>query len=201
MALAKRFVASLDTPTAEETGRIYVQAEATPALASAVKALAKDGPLLGLKVEPGVPASPDGPALALTDRRRCRQGQGRGRRHAPPTARAAGPTPASSPCRFSKKDGKLDAPALLDAAAEGLLGKLVEARLVKAQEGPGKAKDTYTVQILNRSPLILNGLAMRGPRAGGPQGHGPGGALGALRRSGARPDHRRAGPRRSSGSG
>ena len=43
VALARRFVDSLDSPTAEETGRIYVQVEGDSELSSAFAKLAKGG--------------------------------------------------------------------------------------------------------------------------------------------------------------
>ena len=150
-----------------------MKAEGDADLTATVAKLAKEGSLLGLKVEPRVPASPDGPALALTivvnaakDKAevaaKASDGKGRwvdaGKLTLPVT----------------KKDGKVEAPALVDAMAEGVLGKVVEARLVKAKKAPGKAKDTYTVQILNRSPLILNGVALAGLEPEDPKSTVPG---------------------------
>ena len=60
----------------------------------------------------------------------------------------------------TKKDGKLDVVKLADAAADGILGRVIEARLVKGKKVHGH--ESYTVQILNRSPLILNGVALAG---------------------------------------
>ncbi len=60
--------------------------------------------------------------------------------------------------------------------AEGVLGKVIEARTGQGEEGglPGKAKDTYTVQILNRSPLILNGVALADGEPADPKSTVPG---------------------------
>ena len=93
----------------------------------------------------------------------------------------------------TKKDGKVDAPALADAVADGVLGRVVEARLVKAKKVHGKDKDSYTVQILNRSPLILNGVALAGAGAGRPEVGRAGRPLRPERRPGQVRRHRRLG--------
>ena len=56
--------------------------------------------------------------------------------------------------------GELDAAKLADAVAEGLLGRLVRAELVKGPRAKGKL--TYRIHINNASPLRLNGLAAVG---------------------------------------
>jgi hypothetical protein len=48
-----------------------------------------------------------------------------------------------------------------DALAEGLLGRLVRAQLIKGPRVNGKA--TYQIRVDNASPLILNGLVLAGP--------------------------------------
>ncbi len=65
VALARRFVESLGQPAREETGRIFVKVEGDAGLADAMKKLAKEGSLLGLKVETGIPDVPPGPSLAF----------------------------------------------------------------------------------------------------------------------------------------
>ena len=131
VALAKRFVDTLDSPIAEETGRIHVQVDGDPDLASAMKTLAKEGSLLGLKVETGNPRRPRRPVAGGDDRRERREGQGGGRRQGRPTAGAGGSTRASSRCRLLRRTASSTPPAFADAMADGLLGRLVEARLVK----------------------------------------------------------------------
>ena len=101
----------------------------------------------------------------------------------------------------TKKDGKVDAPAFADAMADGLLGRVVEARLVKAKKVHGKDKDSFSVQIHNRSPLILNGAGPRRRRAGRPEVGRAGRPLRPERRPGQVSLRRRRRPRRSSGSG
>ncbi len=56
--------------------------------------------------------------------------------------------------------GDVGAAAMADAVAEGLLGQLVRAKVVR---GPReKGKPTYRIQISNGSPFRLNGLAAVG---------------------------------------
>ena len=64
------------------------------------------------------------------------------------------------------KDGKSDAPALGVAVAEGILIRMVDAKLVPVKGKKVKGKDTYTIRIDNYSPLILNGLALTGTAEG-----------------------------------
>ena len=54
----------------------------------------------------------------------------------------------------------MDAAKLADEVAEGLLGRLVRAQLVKGPRAKGKL--TYRLHINNASPLRLNGLAAVG---------------------------------------
>ncbi len=56
--------------------------------------------------------------------------------------------------------GMSAASALADAVAEGLLGQLVRAKLVRGPREKGKL--TYRIQISNGSPYRLNGLAAVG---------------------------------------
>src|SRR5262249_34227746 len=51
---------------------------------------------------------------------------------------------------------------LADAVAEKLLGRLVEAQLVKGPREKGN-KETYKIKIVNASPLILTPRALPGP--------------------------------------
>ncbi len=51
---------------------------------------------------------------------------------------------------------------LAEAVTEGMLARLVHVQLTK---GPrDKGKETFRIKIINGSPLILNGLALEGPK-------------------------------------
>ncbi len=159
VALARQFVESLGQGAREESGRIFVKVEGDEAVAEAMKGLAKGGSLLGLKVETGIPDVPTGPSLAFTmvvDRAKekaevaVKSSTGLGR----------WVDAGKLTLPMTKKDGKLDVVKLADSAADGILGRVIEARLVKGKKVHGH--ESYTVQVLNRSPLILNGVALAG---------------------------------------
>ena len=58
-------------------------------------------------------------------------------------------------------DGKRDLAAFGDKLAEGLLDRLVRAKLIKGRNAVENTV-TYKLQIDNASPLILNGFAVKG---------------------------------------
>lgn len=169
LALARQFVGRIDPKSkaslGEDPGRLYWDVTATDAslqpLASELRTLLNGQMVLGLKVEAGVPSQPKGPSIAcvvkLTGSATA------------PEARVAvsasdGAATAWTPMgQFSltiPKTSEKKAEALADAAAEGVLGRLVRAQLTK---GPRqKGKETYRVRVENASPLILNGLALAG---------------------------------------
>jgi hypothetical protein len=158
ITLARHFVSTLDSLPKGETGRIYVEVKGNTTLADDLGKLFKDYSLLGLKVESGVPARPQGPAVAcsiqasgddLTVQIRMTDEQGQ-----------AWVSAGKFDLRIAKKDGKLDSPTVANSVASGVLSRLVRADLVKGKKVKGK--DSYTVRIGNYSPLILNGLALSG---------------------------------------
>ncbi len=65
----------------------------------------------------------------------------------------------------TKKDEAIDPTRFADALAEGVVGRLVRAHLVKGPREKGKI--TYGIQIENGSPLILHGLAVAGAKGQG----------------------------------
>jgi hypothetical protein len=158
--LARQFVANLDSATKEDAGRIYVEIAGRGPLADDLKKAFKGATVLGLKAEPGIPSVPSGPSLAMTvgvpadpsgkAEVSVKSSDGRGR--------WVDAFKLSVPVAL--KDGKPDAPALADLVADGVLARVIDARLVKGKKVKGK--DTYSVQLLNRSPLILNGVALAG---------------------------------------
>ncbi len=66
----------------------------------------------------------------------------------------------SSRCRSPRGQEKFDAARFSDGLAEGILGRLVRAQLVKGPRAKGKI--TYGIKIENASPLVLHGLAVVG---------------------------------------
>jgi hypothetical protein len=164
LALARDCVDRLDadSPALGETGKLFFQIDGTdPAstdLAAGLKKALEGKIVLGLHAELGIPARPAGPALACRVRIKAQEAlvQLTG---SDPTARGWVP--------FSKftltapaAAGEAESLKLADAVAEGLLGRLVRAQVVKGAREKGKL--TYRIRIENVSPLRLNGLAAAG---------------------------------------
>jgi hypothetical protein len=162
LTMAQSFVDRLDDLTDDETGRLRFQVDAVDAkdqaLADELTAALKDKPILGLWARQGVPAEPLGPAVACKVRLAEKDavvmvGSSNAKADAwVPYGKFTVPV--------ARKDGKLDAAAFTDALAEGVLNRMVRARVAKGPKAKGK--DTYTVRIENASPLILNGLSVLG---------------------------------------
>jgi hypothetical protein len=158
LALAKDFVDHLDTAWEGETGRIYfdIRGEdpAGEAKAAGLRKAFEGKLVLGLRAEMGVPARPGRPALA------CRvavKGDGT-------QVQLGGSDGAArswvSLGKFTVARPSGDATALADAIAEGMLGRLVRAQLIKGPRAKGKL--TYQIRIDNGSPFRLNGLSAVG---------------------------------------
>ena len=63
----------------------------------------------------------------------------------------------------AKGQDKFDPARFSDGLAEGMLGRLVRAQLVKGPRDKGKV--TYAIKIDNGSPLVLHGLAVAGAKS------------------------------------
>ena len=162
ITLAQDFVDRLDTLKDGETGRVLFQVEgsdaASESLAAEVSKAVQGKTVLGLMAELGIPAQPDGPAVAcrvrLTASEALVEVDG-----TDPAGRTWVPVGKFS-LPIASDQGKVDVVQLTDAMAEGVLNRLVRTQLVK---GPrAKGKPTYQIRIENGSPLILNGLATLG---------------------------------------
>jgi hypothetical protein len=189
IALARQFVAGLEktegpsSPSSPQAdpGRLYweIKAESAPEreLADGLRALWEKSAVLGLTVKEGVPARPDGPALA------CRlEVSGSSVSVKLTASHPSGtdwvslgtfrikrsdlkPFPANSsretPTLTSEQERQRESARLGDAVAEAILGRLVRASL---SHGPKiKGKESFRITIVNESPMILNGLALGGP--------------------------------------
>ena len=120
--------------------------------------------LLGLTATEGVPARPDGPALAwrgeIDDAKitiRVETSDGAGANWAPLGEFVLKCKPETT----AKEELTRQAVETADEVAAGVLGRLVRVQLSK----PKRVNDRliYQIQIANDSPLILNGLAVSGP--------------------------------------
>jgi hypothetical protein len=162
LALARHFVAQLDNLPAGETGALLFEVkgdgDSASALARELAALLKGRSILGLTAKAGVPTEPTAPAIA------CRvivSGNEATVHVATSDGAAAAWVPAGKfALPVAIADGKVKALEFADSLAEGLLGRLVRAQVSKA--GVVKGKTVYKIRIDNASPLILNGLAIRG---------------------------------------
>jgi hypothetical protein len=167
LSLAKQFVAHLDAQAKDDSGRIYVEVRGDAPLAAELKTLFKDYPILGLKSDAGIPARPEGPAVAFT------VDLAAGAKEAQVTVKASdGAARAwveagkfTVPAVTKDKDIKADAATLGAAVSEGVLVRMVDAKLVKEKKKV-KGKDVYTIRVDNYSPLILNGVALSGTGSG-----------------------------------
>jgi hypothetical protein len=153
---------------ADESGVLYWDVTARDAggkaLAEEMKKLLDGQNVLGLTVKVGVPARPEGPALA------CRVALGAKGEDAVISVSASGggggtwePMGKFGLPITGDKDKAASARAaeLASSVTEGVLGRLVRVQLTK---GPKvKGKETFRIRIDNASPLILNGLALSGP--------------------------------------
>jgi hypothetical protein len=191
IALARRFVAELEKPEptspGHDPGSLYwnIQAEgdATTALVDGLRALWAKYPVLGLTAREGIPARPDGPALAC--RMEVRDSlldvkllashpsgsdwvtRGGFRINLPPAKPCPEDAAAETPTLSSDQVKEREAIRLGDEVAAGLLERLVRLRLA---HGPKvKGKEAFRIKIVNDSPLILNGLALVGLERRGDQ--------------------------------
>jgi hypothetical protein len=162
LTLAKDFVERLDTLSDGETGRLFVEVNGTDqtseAVAAEVRAALKRKTVLGLLAEVGIPARPDGPAVACRVRLSASDAQ-------------VQVTGSDATARGWATFGKFALPApvdqsqvgigrLVDGLAEGMLNRLVRAQLGKGVKEKGKMH--YSIRIDNASPFVLNGLAAVG---------------------------------------
>jgi len=163
LSLARTFVDRLGALSSEEAGVLLYEIKskdstgdtAARELGEALKAKT----LLGLKGQSGVPTEPKGPALA------CKV-QVTGNEAMVQVATSDGPAHSwLAAGKFTlplsrTKTGELDASAVADGLAEGILNRMVRAQLSPASHSNGKL--TYRIRIENASPLVLNGVAVLG---------------------------------------
>ena len=192
IALARQFVARLDQTEDKvkakvklDPGPLYweikTQGDTSSELVDGLRALWGKYPVLGLTAREGIPASPNGPALA------CRLELSQTAVDVKLTAShpsggdwiniasfkiklaELAPNPEESvkddAPLTSTQEQERHAARLGGAVAEAMLARLVRVQLT---HGPReKGKETFRVKIVNSSPMILNSLAAQreGPRS------------------------------------
>jgi hypothetical protein len=178
LALARQFVASLGQPrepvptntlaASPDSGRLYweltANGENAKALATAIQAVLAKQTVLGLAATEGIPARPDGPALAwrgtIADDAinvRVEATDPSGKAWTPMGGFEVKHKPGAA---ASKEELSRQAIELVDGLAAGVLGRVVRVDLSK----PKRVRDRliYQIQIANDSPLVLGGIAVAG---------------------------------------
>ena len=184
LALAKQLVEDLDAKADDaDTGRIMIEVtskdEAHKAMAERIAAAFRGRTVLGLAVEPTVPARPTGPALAVKV-----QLGGPAEKNEAMVQLASSDANASAWAPVGKFElpvprdeaGLAKADAFGDALAEGLLDRLIKVSVRKGPASTGlipaapKTVGAYVIRVENYSPLLLNGVAISGmkEKAGDP---------------------------------
>jgi hypothetical protein len=165
VTLARDFVEHLDERSAAdgESGRLLFQIEGTDAageaLAAEVTELLKGKTVLGLQATIGIPARPEGPSVAC----RVRLQGGQAIAQVATSDGNAQDWVAFGKFSLKSKDakGSFDAARLADGVAEGIISRLVSAKVLK-EKARDRGKLIYLIRIDNVSPLILSGLAIQG---------------------------------------
>ncbi len=170
LALARQFVERLDSLPEGESGQLFVEVAALEAgheaLAGEMSQLLGTRLILGLRAASGVPSKPSGPSVGCKvqlvgegghPEALVRVAESDGHREWKTMGKFSLPVPLDSA-------GKPDMAAFGDKLAEGILTRLVRVKLIKGRKSL-EGLTTYTVQVDNASPLILNGVSMIGSLA------------------------------------
>jgi hypothetical protein len=166
MTLARDFVDHLDSLPSGETGRVFFEAEgkdsASEALAVELRSALRQKVVLGLVAEIGIPARPQGPAVALrvrmsaTDARvQVKCSDGAATNWVPMGLFTVPLSPAGSKPEIGRLTG---------AIAEGAINHLVRVRLSEGLKDEDRRY--YQLRFDNGSPLVLNGVAAVGAASG-----------------------------------
>jgi len=143
-----------------ETGRIHWEVTGDDALAQEMSGWFKNRQMLGLVLQPGVPAAPDRPSLAV-----------RVQLHNESQATIVVQSSDGSTGQWanqgkfnlpvSKKSGEsaeVFAARISDELAEGLLSRLVR---VQVTDKKVDGRKVYSLRVDNASPLVLSGVAVK----------------------------------------
>jgi hypothetical protein len=175
IALAQQFVARLsdrdDVSDPHETGTLYVEVDsadaATDALAADLRNILKESLVLGLVARDEVPKKPEGPAVACRIRLA-------GTAEKPEAIALVAVSDSNGKewvssgkftlplTKVEGREGKLEAVAVADSLASGLLERLVHVTVLKGKTRNNEGKLVHRIRIDNASPLILNGLMLVG---------------------------------------
>jgi len=169
LALAQQFVEQLNTLTNEEAGQLFIDVTAGEkqheSLAGELGQALPNRMVLGLRATSGLPIRPSGPSVGCKVQLVGEPGkpealvqvaESNGHREWTSMGKFNLPVPTDV-------KGQPDLVAFGDKLAEGLLERLVRARMIRRQTLGGTP--TYTYQVDNASPLLLNSFAVVGTQA------------------------------------
>ena len=163
LALAKDLAERLQKEDALkefETGRIHWEVTGDDTLAKEMAGWFKNRQMLGLVLQPGVPASPDRPSLAVrVQLHNDNQATIVVQSSEGTTGQWANQGKFNLP--VSKKAGEsaeLFAARISDELAEGLLSRLVR---VQVTDKKVDGRKVYSLRVDNASPLVLSGVAVK----------------------------------------
>jgi len=165
LTLAKDFVTRLDTLPDGESGRILFEIVGTDAASEAMATslgaalIEKDKMVLGLQAVLGIPAQPEGPAVAC--RVRLSSGEALVQVISSDNAARNWVPYGKFTLPVGEEQTKAATTRFAEALTEEVLNRLVRAKLSKGPRVKGRL--TYQLRIQNVSPLILNGLSLVGP--------------------------------------
>jgi hypothetical protein len=162
LTLARDFVAHLDTSSAGESARILFDVtgtdEMTNAMAADLSRTLQNQMVLGLMADNGIPPRPTAPAVACRVRFKANDAVIQVFSTDGPAQKWAAVGKFVVPVKQEK--GKLDVCRFCEEMSEGILNRLVRAKLSKGVKDKGTIH--YDLRIDNASPLVLNGLATLG---------------------------------------
>jgi hypothetical protein len=166
LTLAKDFVNRLNAMPIGESGRLHFEItgsdEATQATAAELNKALQGKSILGLvaQVSDKLSARPEGPAIACKVKLKADEASIQVLSSDPAAANWVAFGKFNLPLVEGKE--KFDVTRFADGLAEGVLNRLVRARVIKGATTREKGKLIYQIQIENASPMILNGLALLG---------------------------------------
>ncbi|GAC1346842.1 MAG: hypothetical protein NVSMB14_09730 [Isosphaeraceae bacterium] len=177
LSLAKHLVEELDQGSeavdkskgmfAEESGVLYIEIDGNGAWADLSKEFAsifKERSILGLRVGNAIPERPAGPSLGARVKVDPKTLKATIKLVATDASASRFEEIGSTVLTLVEKDTAYDrAVKIADALSSGLLERLVKVKFALGKKVKGKP--SYQIQIVNESPLILNGIALIGPTA------------------------------------
>jgi hypothetical protein len=134
-------------------------------LGADLRAVLDQSMMLGLPIEFGIPATPEGPAVACRVQLSTSSGTDQATVLLSVSDSSGRGWNESGKFTLDLQDGakpEKQAASLADRMAGGLLERLVHVTLVRQTKSKAREKQPFQIQIENASPLVLNGLSIVG---------------------------------------